>query len=302
MSLNARARQFSSFLVLVGRISGPGQFDPQFGFICQNKDEFEIPLDLETIPTPKEFRDAIESLSPEQQQFAKLYRGMQLASTLFGVCVLQLKPQMERVLKLDNEALTKEIRLTQDLIDLFLQYQIPSDLLSFGGPPEANGADKLDQVKRNVGAMQAMIQKAKDKEIADAALVAQMRMQESIASSVPAPRPPSPVYRSGGPPPAPRMMAPPSSAPMMLSSAAPQPRMAMSAASAAPPPPPVAAAAAAAAPPPPCPSQPSVVVAEAPVATTDAAKASTKFEASSEGSTDVDFTKLPAELDSKFEK
>ena len=27
---------------------------------------------METIPTPKEFRDAIESLSPEQQRFAKV--------------------------------------------------------------------------------------------------------------------------------------------------------------------------------------------------------------------------------------
>ena len=96
LSLNARARQFSCFLVLVGRIAGPALFDPQFGMIVQNKDDINIPLDLETIPTPKEFRDAIESLSPEQQAFAKLYRGMQLSSTLFGVCVIQIKPQMEK--------------------------------------------------------------------------------------------------------------------------------------------------------------------------------------------------------------
>lgn len=67
LTLSARARQFSSFLVLVGRIGGPGLFDPQFGIIVQNKDEVMIPLLKETIPTPKEFRDAIESLSPEQQ-------------------------------------------------------------------------------------------------------------------------------------------------------------------------------------------------------------------------------------------
>ncbi len=194
LNLNARARQFSSFLVLVGRISGPGLFDPQFGMICQNKDEFELPLELETIPTPKEFKDAIESLSPEQQQFAKLFRGMQLASTLFGVCVLQIKPQLERVLKLNNEALTKEIRLTQDLLDLFLQYQIPSDLLSFGGVAGASGDSKLQGVKRNVQAMQAMIAAAKQKEIDDAALEAQMRVQERFVG---APAPPMPVpYQS----------------------------------------------------------------------------------------------------------
>lgn len=302
MSLNARARQFSSFLVLVGRITGPGLFDPQFGFICQNKDEFEIPLDLETIPTPKEFRDAIESLSPEQQAFCKLYRGMQLASTLFGVCVLQLKPQMERVLKLNNEALTKEIRLTQDLIDLFLQYQIPSDLLSYGGVPAVDGAQKLEGVKSNVRAIQTMIQKAKDKEIADAAQVAQLRVQDTISastssstSSIAVPSPPRrlsaasprmmmapPPSRSAAPPSAPSFFSPPSA------------------------PAPVAAAAAL---PPPAPAPApqtggnnnNAVVAEAPV-TSEPGKASTKFESSSEKQTDVDFTKLPTELDAKFEK
>jgi hypothetical protein len=33
----------------------------------------------------QEFRDAIESLSPEQQRFAKAIRAMQLESTLFGM-------------------------------------------------------------------------------------------------------------------------------------------------------------------------------------------------------------------------
>jgi len=36
--------------------------------IVKDKDELILPLLLETIPTPKEFKDAIESLSPEQQR------------------------------------------------------------------------------------------------------------------------------------------------------------------------------------------------------------------------------------------
>lgn len=39
LSLVSRARQFSSFLVLVGRISSATQFDPQFAALVQNKDE-----------------------------------------------------------------------------------------------------------------------------------------------------------------------------------------------------------------------------------------------------------------------
>ena len=72
LNLVARARQFSSFILLVGSIAAADLFMPKFGIIIQNKDELKIPLLLETIPTPKEFKDAISSLSPEQQRFAKV--------------------------------------------------------------------------------------------------------------------------------------------------------------------------------------------------------------------------------------
>ena len=294
MTLNARARQFSSFLVLVGRISGPGLFDPQFGMIVQNKDEFELPLDLETIPTPKEFRDAIESLSPEQQEFCKLYRGMQLASTLFGVLVLQIKPQLEKILKMESDSLTKEIRLTQDLLDLFLQYQIPSDLLSFGGQESSSKDERLEGVKVNVNAMKTMIERAKKKEIEDAAEKAQYERTESLAA-----RPP-PMPR------APMKSAPPSArgggggagrgasrkqmaaAPMMMSSMA-APQMSLSA-----PPPPSG--------PPAAVPVSAVVVQEVPAPAEAPVQASTKFDSGSSGNADVDFTKLPSELDAKFDK
>jgi hypothetical protein len=125
VTLQARARQFSSFILLVGRIASADLFQPTHGLIVKNKDDLNIPLILEQIPTAQEFKDAIASLSPEQQRFAKAYRSLQLESTLFGVCVIQIKPQLEKLLKLPNDALTKEIRLTQDLMELFIKYQIP---------------------------------------------------------------------------------------------------------------------------------------------------------------------------------
>eukprot|EP01094_Clydonella_sp_ATCC50884_P018414 TRINITY_DN3404_c0_g1_i2.p1 TRINITY_DN3404_c0_g1~~TRINITY_DN3404_c0_g1_i2.p1 ORF type:complete len:911 (+),score=440.16 TRINITY_DN3404_c0_g1_i2:171-2903(+) len=157
LALNARARQFSSYILMVGRITGADRFEPSSAVIIKNKDDLRIPLLLETIPTPKEFADAIESLSPEQQRFAKAFRAMQLESTLFAVCVVQIKPQMERVLNLPQHALTKEIRLSEDLIDLFIQYQIPSDLLSYDDEPGAPLSAKIDAVKRHVAAMREMI-------------------------------------------------------------------------------------------------------------------------------------------------
>jgi len=175
LSLVSRARQFSSFLVLVGRIVSATTFEPKYAAIIQNKDELKIPLDLSTIPTPKEFKDAIESLSPEMQAFAKAFRSMQLESTLFGILVIQIKPQLEKVLNLPEDSLTKEIKLTQELMQLFIKYQIPSDLLSFDGTdPEVGadmqfvggaGAEKLDAVKAHVKAMYEMIAESQREEL-----------------------------------------------------------------------------------------------------------------------------------------
>lgn len=62
LSLVARARQFSSFLLLVGKMGASDSFEPAAAIILQNKDELKIPLLLEQLPTPRAFRDAIESL------------------------------------------------------------------------------------------------------------------------------------------------------------------------------------------------------------------------------------------------
>eukprot|EP00440_Ansanella_granifera_P051937 gb/GFBE01056310.1/.p1 GENE.gb/GFBE01056310.1/~~gb/GFBE01056310.1/.p1 ORF type:complete len:1013 (+),score=257.29 gb/GFBE01056310.1/:1-3039(+) len=165
LSLVSRARQFSSMIVLVGRVVSASTFDPQHAFIVQNRDELTIPLVLSTIPTPQEFKDAIESLSPEQQRFAKAFRSMQLESTLFGIVIIQIKPQLEKVLNLPEDSLTKEIRLTQDLMQLFIKYQIPSDLLSFSGASDATAEQQLDAVKGHVQAMKTMLDESKAEEI-----------------------------------------------------------------------------------------------------------------------------------------
>lgn len=178
--LVSRARQFSSMIVLVGRVVSSTTFDPKQAFIVQNKDELSIGLELSTIPTAREFRDAIESLSPEQQRFAKAIRSMQLESTLFGLVIVHIKPQLEKVLNLPTDSLTKEIKLTQDLMQLFIKYQIPSDLLSFSGPPEASETERLAAVKGHVEAMQSMLSISKKEE-----LVQNFAEQAFQASDVP---------------------------------------------------------------------------------------------------------------------
>jgi hypothetical protein len=47
---------------------------------------------------------------------------MQLESSVFAVAIIQIKPQLEKVLKLPVDSLSKEIKLTQDLLKLFMKY------------------------------------------------------------------------------------------------------------------------------------------------------------------------------------
>lgn len=196
LELSASARQFSSMMVMVGTISSATSFEPKHAAIVQNKDELTIPLELSTIPTPKEFKDATRSLSERQKAFAKMFREMQLASTLFGVLVVQIKPAIEQVLNLPPDSLTKEIRLTQDLMELFIDYQIPTDLLKHegraegsadtppvapttlplstsaseavdAGPPAVEEVGPLASVKAHVASIRKLISEAKRKEVED---------------------------------------------------------------------------------------------------------------------------------------
>ena len=81
-NLAARARQFSSFLLVLGKVSGPDSFEPEHAIILQNKDEVLIPILTEEISSTKEFKDAIASLSPEQKRFAEEFRSTKLASSV----------------------------------------------------------------------------------------------------------------------------------------------------------------------------------------------------------------------------
>jgi hypothetical protein len=133
--------------------------------IVQNKDDVIVPLQLETIPSAKAFKEAIESMSPEQQRFAKMFRAMQLESTLFAVCIVQIKPQLEKLLNLPYDALTKELQLTQDLMDIFIQYQVPSDLLAYDGKASAAVDEKIAAVKAQVQSVRDMIDRAKNTQL-----------------------------------------------------------------------------------------------------------------------------------------
>mmetsp|Transcript_23498 Transcript_23498/g.34649 ORF Transcript_23498/g.34649 Transcript_23498/m.34649 type:complete len:709 (+) Transcript_23498:430-2556(+) len=313
-NLVARARQFSSFLLLIGTVSGPDSFDPQHAIILQNKDEVLIPLLLNQLPTPKEFKDAIQSLSPEQQRFAKAFRSMQLESSVFGVCAVQLKPQLELLLGLPQFSLTKEIKLTQDLLSLFIDYQISSDLLSFDGDDAMTSSEKVEVVKGHVAAVYEMIQELKEKDLRNAEQEADMHVEMLGCNS---------GFSFGGAAPAPRgggmfgdmfgSAAPAPQAVMAFSAAAPLPQDYMACAAA---PAPQASVAFGAPAPVPVPRSAELSAtktrlsvkpkgqAQSDLTKTDASqlyKDSKNLDETPQNSKSVDFTLIPKKLDAKFE-
>ncbi|MDP2434882.1 MAG: hypothetical protein Q8P67_04000, partial [archaeon] len=178
--IKARARAFSCFVMVLGRISSATVFSPTTAIILQNKDELRVPLSFERLPTPKQFKDAISSLSPEMQRFSKAYRSMQLESTLFGLLVIEIKPQLEKLLKLPPGSLSKQVQLTQDLLTLFIEYQIPSDLLSYDGPEDAAVELKIARVTQLVAAVNDMVAQQQAEELAKAEEERRFRQAELL--------------------------------------------------------------------------------------------------------------------------
>ena len=51
-----------------------------------------------------------------------LQQRQQQSNTVFGVCIVQIKPQLEKLLNIPRGGLIKEVQLTEDLIELFAKY------------------------------------------------------------------------------------------------------------------------------------------------------------------------------------
>jgi hypothetical protein len=114
---------------------------------------------------------------------------MQLESSVFGVCIIQIKPALERLLNLPDGSLTKEIQLTQDLMQLFQEYQIPSDLLSYDGDPTLTQEEKLQYVKKCAKGVMDVIDKEKQKQLEAEKQKRDMRNQEYAPYSRPSASP-----------------------------------------------------------------------------------------------------------------
>ena len=176
LSLVASARQFSCYVMVLGRMASATAIDPVAAVIVRDKAELRVPLRMAAIPSPGEFASAVAGLSPEQRAFAEAMRWAQLQSTLFCVALVQVKPQLEELLGLKPEQLTREIELTQHVMQLLVNYHVPVDVLRFAGAPDADGSTRLADVKGNVQTLRALVTAAGDGAIRE-------RVQEAVHAS-----------------------------------------------------------------------------------------------------------------------
>ena len=168
LKLKARSRQFCSFVLLIGKLVGEDYIIDQ-ALLIQNRDQVEFILHLEDFKSNSELT-ALESISPEQREFALAYRKMQLESSLFALSIIEVKPQLERVLNVPPEILSQEIKLTQQLMELIIKYNIPADLLSY--PEDSQQATSEDEIINKVSGyvstVQNMLRRCKDQAVKDA--------------------------------------------------------------------------------------------------------------------------------------
>ena len=130
LSLRCRSKYFSTYIVLLGNVLSDTEFRFRHGLVVGSREEVNIPLSLEIIPSAKEFKESILSLSQTQKDFAEAYRSMQLSGTMFVVCTVPVQPLLEQLLCIPYGSLCAEVLLTRTLLRCLGEYNVPSDLLA----------------------------------------------------------------------------------------------------------------------------------------------------------------------------
>ena len=159
LSLFATSFPYSEFILLIGRCISKNHISFENAIFLSNKDEIEILLQVESLPTPKEFKKSISSISNEQQEFAKLYRAMQLSESLFVISLIPVQPQLERVLNLPIYATLKIdfLHYKNLILQLLIDHQIPTDILAYNGPDNVEMDDKFNYIIEQYNIIQSMI-------------------------------------------------------------------------------------------------------------------------------------------------
>jgi len=149
-SLVVRAKPFACFVLVLGTFSTSSLFDPVAALVVNSNEEFRIPLTFTGLPTPKQFKKSTSSLSDEQQRFVNAYRNMQLSKSVFGICVIHVQPQLEKILRLPSGSLQQEMKLATDLISAMLEHSATPAHLCYDGDIDKKEREIIQEVQQNL--------------------------------------------------------------------------------------------------------------------------------------------------------
>jgi primosomal protein N' len=104
-----------------------------------------------------------------------MYREMQISNTVFGVLVLSVKPQMEKILSAPRGCFSRELLLMRAATELLLQYHLSPDLI------KATESGTKEELWEHVRIFEAMIRKLKEEELEEERRRQQIRELEAQA-------------------------------------------------------------------------------------------------------------------------
>ena len=157
LELSCTARPLCEFILMIGTMINNRQFQPQYAFLLSGGAQYQVPLQVSSLPSQKEFEDLTLSLSHEQKSFVEQYRASQIESSMFAFCLIPVQPQLEALLSLPARCLRKQIVLCQKIMKLFSKYHISPELLSYDGPEGSEVNTKIERVKELVFSLDGMI-------------------------------------------------------------------------------------------------------------------------------------------------
>ena len=112
IQLSVRAKQFSSFVVMLGEVSSEN-FKPSHAIVVKNKDDVLIPFLIDG-KDPSSQQKAQE----QHPNFFAAFQQLQKHNQLMGICILHIKPLIERSFRLQEGSLAKDLSICEDLLEL----------------------------------------------------------------------------------------------------------------------------------------------------------------------------------------
>lgn len=127
--LHGNSKHFGVYLVFLVGFLDDNKIDMKHGLVIRNQEWFEVALEVITLPSIQQFKDATISMSEEQTAFLQSVRQMQLEESMFGILLIDVKSHLQKLFDIPVEILAKDTSLLTNLLEFLVDFQLSSDFL-----------------------------------------------------------------------------------------------------------------------------------------------------------------------------